>query len=227
MLVFDVMGTVVDIDGSARRNAATTLDQAGYAEPDAERFLAAAEQRLSALMDDVVEQRRPWQRHRELRRLALRDAAERDNRPALPTAVEDELSGVISRLEPWPDAPAGLRALQESFVVAALSNADLAELAGLSAYGGLSWHVVLSGELVRSFKPDPAVYALVPELLNVEPAEVLMVAAHPWDLRAAAAAGFATAYIGRPGAELPAASDAFDLAAADLVDLGRVLSARA
>lgn len=105
-----------------------------------------------------------------------------------------------------------------------LSNADLAELVGLSRHGALSWHGLLSGELVQAFKPDPAVYQMALAMLDVEASQVLMVAAHPWDLRAAADHGLATAYVSRPGAEAPAADDDFDVTVPDLAGLSSLLS---
>ena len=110
--------------------------------------------------------------------------------------------------------------------VVALSNADVAELVDLSAGAGLAWHGVLSAQFVRSYKPDGAVYRMALELLGLDPAQAMMVAAHPWDLRAAAVHGFATAYIGRPGAVPPEADDAFDLHARDLHHLAELLADR-
>ena len=111
---------------------------------------------------------------------------------------------MIHRLAPWPDSAGALRSLQKVVTVVGLSNADLAQLAGLSRHGGLSWHGLLSGEFVHAFKPDPAVYEMALQLLGARASDVLMVAAHPWDLRAAADHGLATAYVARPGAEAPA-----------------------
>jgi 2-haloacid dehalogenase len=82
---------------------------------------------------------------------------------------------------------------------------------------------LLSGGLVRAFKPDPAVYQMALAVLEVEARDVLMVAAHPWDLRAAAEQGFATAYVARPGAEAPAAGDEFDVTVPDLAGLASLL----
>jgi len=108
--------------------------------------------------------------------------------------------------------------------VVGLSNADLAELVGLSRHGALSWHGLLSGELVKSFKPDPAVYRMALGVLDVPAEEVLMVAAHPWDLRAAADLGLATAYVARPDSEAPAAEDNFDISVPDLASLPSLLT---
>jgi 2-haloacid dehalogenase len=87
------------------------------------------------------------------------------------------------------------------------------------AAGALTWHCVLSGEMVHAYKPDPAVYRLALDRLALDPRRTLMVAAHPWDLRAAAAQGLHTAYIQRAGEGVPEPSDRFDLAVPDLAAL--------
>jgi 2-haloacid dehalogenase len=223
--LFDIMGTVVDIDGSVSRDTGTVLRRAGLDPEVVPAVVDRGEQRLGELMADVRAGRRGWQGHRELRGLALREALTEQHLPALEPAAEAEASGVVHRLTPWPDSAAALRSLQQVVTVVGLSNADLAELVGLSRHGALSWHGLLSGELVKAFKPDPAVYRMALELLDVRPDEVLMVAAHPWDLRAAADHGLATAFVARPGAEAPTADDDFDISVPDLAALSSLLSA--
>ena len=219
----DIMGTVVDLAGSVRRDTAAVLRGTGLAEEDVTGVLEPYEQRLGQLMADVTAGRRDWQGHRELRRLALRETLADRRLPPLTPEAEREASRVVHRLTPWPDSAAALRSLQEVVTVVGLSNADLAELVGLSRHGGLAWHGLLSGELVHAFKPDPAVYQMALAMLGVEARDVLMVAAHPWDLRAAAGHGFATAYVARPGAEAPADDDDFDVEVHDLAGLAAVL----
>jgi 2-haloacid dehalogenase len=222
--LFDIMGTVVDLDGSVSRDTAAVLRRAGLAGDDVDTVSERCEQRLGQLMADVTAGRRDWQGHRELRRRALRETLAEHGLPPLEPAAETEASGVIHRLTPWPDSAAALRSLQEVVTVVGLSNADLAELVGLSRHGGLSWHGLLSAELAQAFKPDPAVYQMALATLDVQASEVLMVAAHPWDLRAAAAHGLATAYVARPGAEAPAPDDDVDVTVQDLAGLASLLS---
>jgi 2-haloacid dehalogenase len=138
--------------------------------------------------------------------------------------VLEDLALAGHRLRPWPDSGAALRALAGSFTVVALSNASLAQLADMSAAGGLAWHCVLSGELARAYKPDPAVYQLAIRLLGLDPAATMMVAAHPWDLRAAAGHGLRTAYVARPGEGVPGPDDRFDVRAGDLAELAARLA---
>jgi 2-haloacid dehalogenase len=188
-LIFDVVGTVVDADGTL---AAEAGERAGA---------------LTARLDALLAGRAGWRSMEALRREAYGDA---------------RLAGIGHRFRPFPDAPDALRALAADHLVVALSNADLAELADTSARGGLAWHAVLSAELVGAFKPDPAVYAFALGRLKLDPAATTMVAAHPWDLRAAARHGMRTAFVARPGAEAPEPGDRFDLEVRDLAELAQV-----
>jgi 2-haloacid dehalogenase len=225
-LVFDVLGTVVDEAGSIAAGVAAALAAAG-ADPAAGPALAARwNDRLEDLTSQVAVGRAPWRSNDELRRAALLDAldAGAPGAGALDRGALDELALVGHRLRPWPDSAAALRALERSFTVVALSNASVAQLAGMSAAGGLAWHGVVSGELARAYKPDPAVYQLAIRLLGLDPAATMMVAAHPWDLRAAAGHGLRTAYVTRPGEGVPEPGDRFDVSAGDLGELAAILA---
>ena len=97
--------------------------------------------------------------------------------------------------------------------------------------GGLPWDAVLSAELAKHYKPDLEAYLTAAELLSLPPEEVMMVAAHPGDLRAAARAGLRTAYVMRPlergpGREIERDEDGeFDYVATSFVDLANQLGA--
>jgi 2-haloacid dehalogenase len=112
--------------------------------------------------------------------------------------LKTDLSTVWRRLEPWPDAVSGLTRLRKRFVVCALSNGSMSQLISLAKHGGLPWDAVLSVELFRAYKPHPRVYLGGAELLQLAPAQVMMVAAHVYDLQAAKANGLRTAFVARP-----------------------------
>src|SRR5580704_12285014 len=222
-LLFDVLGTVVHEAGSIADQTAAALDAAG-ADPARGAVLAADwTRRTEALISQVAAGEAPWRPNDAIRRAALLDAVQAAGLHGLPAAVLDDLAMAGHRLAPWPDSAPALHALGRSRIVIALSNASLAQLAQMSAIGGLAWHGVLSGELARAYKPDPAVYQLAIDLLSLDPAETMMLAAHPWDLRAAAAHGLRTAYVDRPGEGAPEPGDQFDLRARDLADLAVLL----
>ena len=98
-----------------------------------------------------------------------------------------------------------------------------------SKAAGIAWDSILSCEFLGVWKPDAEAYLTVPRLLALRPDEVMMVAAHPGDLTAAAAAGLRTAYVIRPATcepgydpnDFPRAD--FDVNAKDFPDLVRQL----
>ncbi len=133
------------------------------------------------------------------------------------------------RLRPWPDSREGLDRLRRSHVTGTLSNGHLALLADLLKFADLRVDVVLSAQLAGGYKPDPEVYSTALRLLDCQPAEAGMVAAHPSDLRAAAALGLRPVLVGRPLEWGPAAPQADPpvldglLVAEDLVHLAEML----
>ncbi len=219
-LVFDVLGTVVDEAGSMRAELVAALDLAGARPQEAGALAEAWARRFGALVTAIGEGE-PWQSTDDLNARALVDVL-RDGPPLPETAVR-RLARVGHRLRPWPDATQALRRLAGRFAIVALSNGNLSMLTDLFASAGLTWHCVLSGEMVHAYKPDPAVYRFAIDRLALDPSRTLMVAAHPWDLRAAAAHGLRTAYIERAGEGSPEPSDAFDLMAPDLAVLASTL----
>jgi 2-haloacid dehalogenase len=223
-LVFDVMGTVVDDAGGVRNATGAVLTRRGDDDNAGPDVAAGTDERLSRLLGDVSAGRRPWAPHRELRRVAIREAVAAAGLAPLSADDEDELSGVVHRYDPWPDSAAGLARLRASLLVVALTNADPAELAGFSLHGGLAWHLALSTRASRTFKPDPRAYAVAVEALELEAGEIMMVAAHAWDLRGGAALGFRTCYVQRPGEDLPPEGE-FDLVVDDLLQLADELGA--
>ncbi|MEJ2868084.1 haloacid dehalogenase type II [Actinomycetospora sp. OC33-EN08] len=149
--------------------------------------------------------------------------------------VDDEVDDVTRaalvrtwhRLPAWPDSTAGLRAIGEHCVVATLSNGGVALLTHLVKAARLPFDVILSAELARRYKPDPAAYETAVGLLDLRPEQVLMVAAHQRDIEGARSVGMATAFVERPhemgphrSSERAADSDA-DVVVGDLRELAR------
>jgi len=95
----------------------------------------------------------------------------------------------------------------------------------MAKFAGLPWDTVLGADLFHHYKPDPEVYLGAAALLDLAPAQVMMVAAHTGDLDAAAKLGLRTAFVHRPlergpGRGRPRPPDgAYDVVAADFRDL--------
>lgn len=219
-IVFDVVGTLVDDDTTWARVAERVAVLAGLATPADlhERWVALLDRRMNA----IASGRAPWEPHQRL----VSDAAD-DAITSLGGAPTAETSALVAHLDreyrAWPDVADATAALRRDRLVAGVSNGDLDSLARLSNANAISWDVVLSTGAVATFKPAAAAYEYAIRTLSVDPRRTLFVAAHPWDLRAAAAHGFRTAYLARPGAERPASDDRFDLTIDDLSALPALL----
>lgn len=218
-MVFDVLGTLVDQVGSLRDEVAASagLDLAEAA-PVVDAWLGHVARQERAIVDGT----RPFVPGHELDREALSWLADGG---LLPHAAVEPLSSASERLRPWPDTVAALDQLSRDVTVMGLSNADRRTLAGLSGHRGLRWHQVLSAQDAGTYKPAAALYATAVAAAPSDAGTPVMVAAHAWDLRAAAAAGMRTAYVPRPGGDAPAPADSFDIEAEDLRDLHRRLVA--
>jgi 2-haloacid dehalogenase len=139
----------------------------------------------------------------------------------------EHLNRVWWRLRPWPDSVAGLTRLRTRYVITPLSNASFAGMVHLARFAGLPWDCIITAENARRYKPAPEVYRLGIELLSVQPGEIMMVAAHNYDLAAARSHGMRTAFVPRPieyGPAQTTESD-WDVFAKDMEDLARLLSA--
>lgn len=222
-LVFDIFGTVVDWRGSIIEEGRVfgarhglQVDWAEFADDWRAGYQPAMHQVRSGAL--------PWTELDGLHRRIL-DRLLRQRGIALREDDAAEFNRVWHRLRPWPDSVAGLTRLKRRHVIATLSNGNVALLVNMAKNAGLPWDTVLSAQLFRHYKPDPEVYLGAARLLSVAPGRLMMVAAHPSDLRAAAACGLRTAYVDRPlergpnGPREAWQAGSFDLAADSLEHL--------
>ena len=227
-LVFDVFGTVVDWRGSIMREV-RSLARAKKLDIDPAAFADAWRAGYQPAMAKVRSGELGWTKIDALHRMILDDLLVKFRVRGLKEAQIDHLNRVWHRLTPWPDARRGLKALKKSRIIATLSNGNVSLLTNMAKFGGLPWDCIFSGENFHHYKPDPQTYLGACGLLSLEPAEVMMVAAHKSDLFAAKACGLATGFVRRPLEYGPGvkkdlkAERAFDLNADDFPDLARRL----
>jgi 2-haloacid dehalogenase len=227
-LVFDVFGTVVDWRGSIIREG-RLLSAAKGLQVDWPAFADAWRAGYAPAMDGTRAAGAAWADIDTLHRQILDTLAPRFGLQSLGEAGLADLNRVWHRLAPWPDAVGGLNRLKTRYPVSTLSNGNVSLLVAMARNAGLPWDCVLSGQMVQRYKPDPEVYLMAARLLGVAPGELMLVAAHPSDLRGAQACGLRTAYVHRalefgPDAPpRPARPEGFDLLAADFIDLARQL----
>jgi 2-haloacid dehalogenase len=224
-LTFDVFGTVVDWRTSIIEEG-MQLGKAKGINVDWPKFADAWRGGYAPAMDRVRRGELPWMKLDALHRIILDQLLSEFNIVGLGEAEKDHLNRVWHRLKPWPDAISGLERLRRGFIVATLSNGNMVLLVNMAKNAGLSWDCILSAELAKRYKPDKEVYQMAADLLNLRPDQVMMVAAHKGDLRAARDVGFKTALVPRslefgPHVRTPdrTPDPSIDLVASDFNDL--------
>lgn len=193
ILAFDIFGTVVDWHGSIAREVDAMKLGVGGAE-----FALAWRAGYQPAMQRVRSAELGWTRIDELHRMILDDLLPRFEITHLDEAQKRHLNQVWHRLDPWPDAVEGITRLKSRHVVCTLSNGNIGLLTDMAKRAGLPWDCILSAEVFRAYKPDPATYLGVAGTFDAAPQEVMLVAAHHDDLAAARGCGLLTAYIERP-----------------------------
>jgi 2-haloacid dehalogenase len=229
-LVFDTFGTVVDWRSSVAREVGVLATRKGVT-LDAAKFADAWRAGYGPSMNRVRSGELPWTKLDALHRMTLDRILVEFKLTTLSDEEKDALNRAWHRLTPWPDAAAGLTRLKKRFIIAPLSNGNISLMTDLAKHSGLPWDVILGAELVRHYKPDREVYQSAADILDLEPADVMMVAAHLGDLRAAKSVGLRTAFVTRPNEFGPdgkpdlKADTSVDVSASDFNDLARQLGA--
>ena len=148
--------------------------------------------------DEVRTGALPWTDIDGLHRLILDDILPRFGLAHLDEAQRRHLNRVWHRLDAWPDSVPGLTRLKRRYTITTLSNGNIGLLTDMAKRAGLPWDCILSAEVFRAYKPDPAVYRGAAKVFDRQPEQVMLVAAHHDDLASARACGLHTAYIERP-----------------------------
>lgn len=216
-LAFDVFGTVVDWRTSIARESAEFLARIGRDDIDPHGFADQWRRRYVPAMAAVSGGQRGFVKldilHREMLEAVLQQDQGIDV-AALDTALLADWVDAWHRLDPWPDAVAGLARLRSAFPVVTLSNGNISLMVDMARRAGLVWDAILGAEYARAYKPQPAAYLAAADALSIAPHELCLVAAHHSDLAAARGCGLMTAYIDRPleygGARAPDADAAQD-----------------
>lgn len=199
-LAFDVFGTVVDWRSSVARESTPHLRAIGREDIDPHRFADAWRARYRPAMAAVTTGERPFVVLDVLHREMLEDALAHFGIDV--SAIDPDLLArwtlAWHRLDPWPDAVAGLTRLRRRFPIVTLSNGNVALMLDMARRAGLPWDAILGAEVSRAYKPDSAAYVRTAEILAIEPGELCLVAAHHSDLAAARDCGLMTAFVARP-----------------------------
>lgn len=102
------------------------------------------------------------------------------------------------QLSAWPDFPAALARIRKKLPAISFTMLPLSLVLDVSRPNKLDWDAVISCEMIGSYKPNPRAYNTAALWMGLAPADILMVACHNFDLNAARACGFKTAFVRRP-----------------------------
>jgi 2-haloacid dehalogenase len=228
-LIFDVFGTCVDWRNGVARDAAAVARAKGVS-LDPLAFADGWRAKYQPSMETVRSGKRPWTILDVLHRESLNTLLPGFGLAGkLSEAEIDDLNRAWHRLDPWPDTVSGLTRLKRKYIIAPHSNGNLALLVNMAKRAGIPWDCILGAEVVRNYKPVPASYQDAVRTLGLKPANVMMVAAHNGDLRAAQQQGLRTGFVPRPtehgaGQKTDFAPDGtWDVVARDFNDLAAQL----
>jgi 2-haloacid dehalogenase len=221
-LFFDVFGTLVDWRNSIARAAQALLEPLGHS-CDWHAFADAWRGEYQPAMEEIRSGRQPFCKLDILHRRNLDRILPRFAIAGVPEKTLIDLNLAWHRLDGWPDSAPGLRRLRAKFLIAPVSNGNIALMVDLARHNDFAWDAILGAEIAGDFKPKPRVYLAACEALNLTPSECMMVAAHSSDLSAAAACGLRTGHVARPneygiGRGEKAPKVPVDVAAKDLED---------
>ncbi|MCC8983932.1 haloacid dehalogenase type II [Bradyrhizobium acaciae] len=197
-LVFDVFGTVVDWRTSLINDFTTWGEKRGI-KADWTALVDGWRAVYAASMDEV--RKNPQNGYvilDELHRRSLEKLVAQFDIKGLTEADLQHLTKGWHRLYGWPDSVAGLTRLKSKYIISPLSNGNVALLTNMAKFAGLPWDLVMSAELFEHYKPDPETYLGAAKLLCLPPEQVMMVAAHNYDLKHAQKHGLKTAFVARP-----------------------------
>jgi 2-haloacid dehalogenase len=195
-LVFDTFGTVVDWRSGIAQEVAAVARKKGVT-VDGPKFADAWRAGYGPSMNRVRSGELPWTKLDDLHRMMLEKVLVDFNLTGLTDAEKHDLTYAWHRLKGWPDATSGLTRLKKKFIIAPLSNGNIGLMTDMAKFADLPWDCILGAELVHHYKPDKEVYLSAAAFLGLKVSEVMMVAAHLGDLRAAKALGLPTAFVPR------------------------------
>ncbi len=222
-LFFDVFGTLIDWRQGIARESEAILSPLGYA-LDWNAFALDWRAQYQPTLELVRSGKRAYEKLDALHRENVQPVLERFGVTNASDDTLDALTNAWSRLPAWPDVPPAFARLRERFLMAPVSNGNISLMAMLARRNDFNWDAILGAELADDYKPNAEVYLAACAAFDLAPEQAIMVAAHTYDLKAAAALGLRTAHVARPDEYGPGIGEAapgmqVDWAARDLMHL--------
>ncbi|MGQ0509630.1 MAG: haloacid dehalogenase type II [Betaproteobacteria bacterium] len=193
-LTFDTGGTILDW----HRGISGAFAAAGAARGLSADWSAVTNEYRRRSLKGIVNSVRPDYNFDDVHRRVLDEVINEFRLGALTEVDRDAIWRTWHALDTWPDFPAAAARLRRRYVVASFTLLTTSLVIDVSKKNGIDWDAIISCEMIGIYKTRPEAYATAAKWLQLPPAEILMVACHNFDLDAARACGFQTAFVRRP-----------------------------
>lgn len=193
-VTFDTGGTVLDWHGSLVR----TLMRVVRGQRPKDDWHALVNDWRKRTMKGIVGQRSPAFDMDDVHRSTLDESLAAFGLDALTPEQRHAIWRAWHEVDAWPDFAPALNTLRKALPVVSFTMLPTALVVDVSRKNALHWDAIISCEMIGIYKPHPEAYATAAHWLAVDPSDILMVACHNFDLNAAHAAGFRTAFVRRP-----------------------------
>jgi 2-haloacid dehalogenase len=193
-LAFDTGGTILDW----HRGISGAFARAGAARGLSADWAAVTNEYRRRSLQGIVNAERPAYNFDDVHREKLDEVIAEFKLEALTAADRDAIWRTWHALEAWPDFVPALARLRKRYVVASFTLLTTSLVIDVSKKNGIDWDAIISCEMTGIYKVRPEAYRTAAKWLQLEPAEILMVACHNFDLDAARGCGFQTCFVRRP-----------------------------
>ena len=193
-VAFDTGGTVLDWHGGLVRAFTRVAARHGISRD----WHAAANDWRRRTMKGIVGQQQPDFHMDDVHRRVLDETLAEFDLHSFTADERFELWRTWHQLDTWPDFPEALARLRVALPVVSFTMLPTSLVVDVSRRNGITWDAIISCEMIGSYKPNPLAYQTAARWLNLQPAQILMVACHNFDLNAAHGCGMRTAFVRRP-----------------------------
>lgn len=193
-LTFDTGGTILDW----HRGISCAFAAAGTTRGLNADWAALTNDYRRRSLKSIVNAEHPAHNFDDVHRAKLDEVIAEHGLEALTAADRDAIWRTWHALDAWPDFVAGLARLRKRYVVASFTLLTTSLVVDVSRKNGIDWDAIISCEMIGIYKTRPEAYLTAAKWLQLPPAEIMMVACHNFDLDAARACGFQTAFVRRP-----------------------------
>jgi 2-haloacid dehalogenase len=194
-LTFDTGGTILDWHGGIGKAFAAAGARRGVSAD----WPAITNEYRRRSLKGIVGQVNPAFNFDDVHRTVLEEVIRDYKLDALTAGDRDEIWRTWHALDAWPDFAHALARLRRRYVVASFTLLTTSLVIDVSKKNGIDWDAIISCEMFGVYKTRPEAYQWAAKLLQLPPGEILMVACHNFDLNAALACGYQTAFVRRPG----------------------------